>query len=134
MRLINIFGKVKSLFIIDDNVEFVAQPFVFQLGCDKLVLIDYVGTFAMPEKYFENMNGWTHEFIEKTIREEIFEIDDTSEPYICLDDRCVGIFHILAGLTTGSGWNNEILTPEMLWERVNSHQHPLIGADSHANK
>ena len=118
MELTELLKKIRSSFVIDDNVQFVAQPFVFDLGNDKLVLIDFLGTFALPEKYFEDVNVWTHEFIEKTILDKILELEKTSEPYICFDDRCVSIFHFLAGLTTGSGWDDENLTPDMLWERV----------------
>jgi hypothetical protein len=33
----------------------------------------------------------------------------------------VTVFHLLAGLTTGSGWDDEDLTPEELWEKMRAH-------------
>ena len=116
--LTSIVTEFINYFVVDDDILSVEQPFTYDFGMDRMVLLDCVGIFLMPEKHFESLNVWTHEFIEKTISEKIISMDETDDFCICLDDRCVTVFHLLTGLTTGSGWDEEDLTPEMFWERM----------------
>ena len=114
--LIELLAKARSYFVVDDDVLSVEQPFTYEYGKDRMVLIDFIGTFVMPASHFESMDVWTHEFIEKTIIKKMRNMEEATNLCICFDDRCVTVFHLLSGLTTGSGWDDEDLTPDMLWE------------------
>ena len=102
----------------EDDVLSVEQPLTFEYGKDRIILMDYLGFFVLPRKHYENLNVWIHEFIEKTVTEEIIELNEVSDYAIRFGDRCVSIFHILTGLTTGSGWDDKELTPDQFWEKI----------------
>jgi len=79
-----------------------------------------VGFFVLPRERNESLDVWIHEFIEKTVTEEIIELNEAQDYAICFRDRCVSIFHVLTGLTTGSGWDDEELTPDQFWEKIHA--------------
>jgi hypothetical protein len=120
----NLFEAAAHYLVGEDNVLSIEQPVSFEYGKDRMITMDYVGFFVLPGEHYENLDVWIHEFIEKTVTEEVMELDEAQEYAICFGDRCVSIFHVLTGLTTGSGWDDDELTTEEFWEKLQETENP----------
>lgn len=119
MKLVmKMFEAVIHLLVGENNMISVEQPISFEYGKDKMVVVDYLGFFVLPDKYYETTDVWVHELIEKTVTEEVMELDESGQYAICFQDYCVSIFHIVTSLSTGSGWDEEELSPEQFWEKL----------------
>ncbi len=119
VRLVTkLFEAAAHYLVGEDNVLSIEQPVTFEYGRDRMVVMDYVGFFVLPGEHYERLDVWIHELIEKTVTEKVMELDESREYAICFDDHCVSIFHVLTGLTTGSGWDDEELTSEQFWEKL----------------
>ena len=66
-------------FVLEENILSIEQPFVFEFGDDKMVLMENVGTFILPQRLFERVDVWVHEFVEQTLIKKILELDGASE-------------------------------------------------------
>jgi len=113
--------EAASRFLVgEDEVLSVEQPVTYEYGRDRMVVVEYLGFFVLPRERYEDLDAWIHEFIEKTLTEEVTELDGVHDYAISFSDRCVSIFHVLTGLTTGSGWDDEELTPDQFWEKIHA--------------
>lgn len=122
--VLKFFEAVINHIIGEDNVLSVEQPLSFEYGKDQMVVIDFLGFFVLPDEHYERLDVWIHELIEKTVTERVMELDESGEYAICFNDYCVSVFHIITGLSTGSGWDDEELTPEQFWEKLQDRREP----------
>lgn len=113
------FLEAANRFLVgEDEVLSVEQPVTYEHGRDRMVVVEYLGFFVLPRERYDDLDAWIHEFIEKTLTEEVTELDGVHDYAISFSDRCVSIFHVLTGLTTGSGWDDEELTPDQFWKKI----------------